>query len=215
MFTTVLKALLIHPNPLEREALTAWFCQHMQLEVIGRACCPGQLTDVPPDAALLVIFDYGTDSLSAKIATINQKNPQLKILIYSTAQTTSRVRELICAGVHGCLDVTSDIHESYEAVTAIRKGRVFYGQHIIGRLVNAFETVADLMTKHPTQTALSTREKEILVLVAREYSTARIATELFISIKTVETHRHNLFQKLQVKNVVGLTKAALRMGVLG
>ncbi|MCE6991046.1 LuxR C-terminal-related transcriptional regulator [Dyadobacter sp. CY323] len=61
---------------------------------------------------------------------------------------------------------------------------------------------------------MSKRETEILKLVASEYSTNRIASELFISGKTVETHRRNLFQKLGVKNSVGLTKIAVRLGVV-
>jgi len=84
-------------------------------------------------------------------------------------------------------------------------------------MIKLSETPVDLTENDPAPTKtdfLSKREIEILRLVASEYSTSRIANELFISGKTVESHRRNLFQKLGVKNSVGLTKIAVRLGVV-
>ncbi|SEJ66172.1 DNA-binding response regulator, NarL/FixJ family, contains REC and HTH domains [Dyadobacter sp. SG02] len=216
MQKTSLKTRLIHPYPIEREALSAWFRQQSMIELTG------ELRELPErycpsfeKADLVIVFDHGIEKLPARITCLRKAHPDLRLIIFRAGRSVSDIRDLIYAGVNAILDITSDTDEWYSAIRAIEKGQVFFDQHIMQNLAGLPVIRHNSIQIAETERILSIREKEILALVAREYSTSRIASELFISIKTVETHRRNLFQKLQVKNVVGLTKAALRMGVLG
>jgi DNA-binding NarL/FixJ family response regulator len=211
-----LQTLLIHPHPVEREALSAWFRQQSVIELTGSLReLPNQHCPALDKTDLVIVFDHGTEKLPARVTHLRKTCPHLRFIVFRTERSVSDIRDLVAAGVSALLDITSDIDDWYNATRAIGRGQLFFDQQIMQNLAGL--PVGPHNTPLSTETAriLSIREKEILALVAREYSTSRIASELFISIKTVETHRRNLFQKLQVKNVVGLTKAAMRMGVLG
>lgn len=214
MHADPIKTVLVHPNPIEREALNAWLRQQSMVAMAGNA---GDLTTgslLLAEAEMIIIFDYGLRALPAQIISLKRINRHLKFMVYHDSRSLSNIRDVVCAGVHGYIDLASEIEEWYEAMRAIANGRVYYGQRIMHHLAMSPVEMQECGIPESPDQALSAREMEILGLVAREYSTSRIATKLLISVKTVETHRRNLFQKLHVKNVVGLTKAALRMGVL-
>nr|WP_295923075.1 response regulator transcription factor [uncultured Dyadobacter sp.] len=214
MHADPIKTVLVHPNPIEREALCAWLRQQSMVVMTGHASDLSPGSPLLTEAEMVLIFDYGLPALPAQIISLKRSNPRLKFMVFHDSRSLSNIRDVICAGVHGYIDLASETGEWYEALHAVANGRVFYGQRIILQLAMDPVEMQDRCAPEASEQALSAREMEILGLVAREYSTSRIATKLFISVKTVETHRRNLFQKLHVKNVVGLTKAALRMGVL-
>ena len=216
MQKTCLNTFFVHPHPIEREALSAWLRQQSVIELTSVLReLPEQYCPPFEKADLVIVFDHGIENLPARITCLRKARPNLRFIIFRAERSVSDIRDLIYAGVNALLDATSDTDEWYSAIRAVAKDQVFFDQHIIQNLAGLPMNRHSSIPTPETERALSNREKEILALVAREYSTSRIASELFISIKTVETHRRNLFQKLQVKNVVGLTKAALRMGVLG
>ncbi|GGN04178.1 nitrate/nitrite response regulator protein [Dyadobacter beijingensis] len=213
---TPLKTLLIHPYPVEREALSAWFGRESGIHLTATL---RDLPDLPCpvlDAAhLVVVFDYDMEKLPSRITHLRKTCPGLRFAVFRPGGALSDIRDLVCAGVSAILDAASDTDEWYGAIRAIARGQIYFDQRIMQNLAALTAPHRDFGTTTETDHPLSLREMEILALVAREYSTSRIAAELFISIKTVETHRRNLFQKLHVKNVVGLTKVAMRLGVLG
>lgn len=216
MQKTSLNTYLIHPHPIEREALRAWFRQQSVIELTGELReLPEQYYPAFERADLLIVFDHGIGNLPSRITYLRKTCPNLRLMVFRAERSVSDIRDLIFAGVNALLDATSDTEEWYGAIRAVAKGQVFFDQRMMQNLAGSLNSQPASILAIETERTLSIREKEILALVAREYSTSRIASELFISIKTVETHRRNLFQKLQVKNVVGLTKVALRMGVLG
>lgn len=214
MHATTIKTILVHPNPIEREALCAWFRQQSVVTMIGHVSDLAFGSQLLTEAEMIIVFDYGFRALPGQIISLKRTNRHLKFMVLHYNRSVSNIRDIICAGVHGYIDLLSETDEWYEAIRAISDGHVFYGQRIMHHLAVSPAEMQEYCVPEASDRALSTREMEILDLVAREYSTSRIADELFISVKTVETHRRNLFQKLRVKNVVGLTKAALRMGVL-
>lgn len=214
MHADPIKTVLVHPNPIEREALCAWLRQQSMVVMAGHASDLSPGSTLLTEAEMILIFDYGLPALPAQIISLKRINRRLKFMVFHDSRSLSNIRDVICAGVHGYIDLASETDEWYEAMRAIANGRVYYGQRIMHHLAMSPVEMQECGIPGASDQVLSAREMEILGLVAREYSTSRIATKLFISVKTVETHRRNLFQKLRVKSVVGLTKAALRMGVL-
>ncbi|MEO6281829.1 MAG: response regulator transcription factor [Dyadobacter sp.] len=209
-------ACLVHPHPLECEAVAEWLRRRSYIELVGKCNNLDQITQLPylKEVDIAVVFAHNTEKTADQILKIRKLYPRLKFLLLAPSPSVESVREVVRSGVSGYIVFESELDEWERAIRAVSEGKVYYGQEVMMKLA---ETSVDTFISEPTPTTrdfLSKREVEILRLVASEYSTNKIANELCISDKTVETHRRNLFQKLGVKNAVGLTKIAVRMGVV-
>ncbi len=151
----------------------------------------------------LLVTDFsipGTDGLSL-IHTIRRIRPDLKVVVLSMHNEVHLVKEILKTGVHAYV-LKNDTHrELVHAIEEVMAGRMFMSSDV-GRML-----VRDL--QNPDEGKLLTdREREILKLIAQEYSNKQIAEELFISERTVETHRKNIFRKTSTSSLVGLIKFA-------
>lgn len=207
---------LVHPSPLECEAIAYWLSKQVFLDLQGKgAMLPEPSgTGCLNDIEMLIVFTDHAPATAHQIIHLRKSNPLLKILVASDTENTDALSDMVHCGVHGFIDVHAQVEDWEWAIRSVSQGKVYYGQQIMkilaGRAPAGAESESVSLSKH----SLSKREIEILMLVASEYSTNRIADKLFISSKTVESHRRNLFQKLGVKNCVGLTKVAVRLGVI-
>ncbi len=122
------------------------------------------------------------------------------------------INEMINAGVNGYILKNSDKHEVLNAIAAIDKGEQYLSETVTQELLKANNAIeAEDVGSKPNVTS---REREIIQLIAKEYSNAQIAKALFISERTVETHRKNIFRKTNTKSVVGLLKFAMEQNYL-
>ena len=133
------------------------------------------------------------------IKLLKIKLPQIKILVISMFQDLKSFE-----GIDGYLSKDTD---SIELKKAIKKIVIENEKYF----VKNFQNSEDLIFK---KTILSSREKEIVQLIANELTSDEIAEKLFVSKGTIETHRKNIFYKLQVKNIAGLVKKAMYLGVI-
>lgn len=133
------------------------------------------------------------------IKLLKQKIPTMKILVVSMFQDLKSYED-----IDGYLLKSTHIEE---LIRAIKEIVLENKKHF---LIND-DNVESFNFK---KTILSIREKEIIKLIAKEYTTDEIAQKLFLSKSTVETHRKNIFYKLQVKNIAGLVKKAIYLGVV-
>ena len=146
---------------------------------------------------------------------INQHHPKIKILVLSMFSEESFITRVMQAGAHGYLTKNSGKEELLKAINLVLQGHTYYSNEVTQVIMDSLKGQA-----HQPQGAtlrvpkLSKREKQILQLIVNEYTTADVAAELFISEKTVESHRSNLLAKLQVKNVAGLVRKALEFNLL-
>ncbi len=135
--------------------------------------------------------------------------PELHILILSGLESSSYIKEMMHKGCKGYLfKSTADQHTLLEAIHCVQQGDLFLNAALKEQLLQEMLT-AKRKLNHMKPT-LTRREKEILRLIASEYNNQQIADMLFISLRTVETHRYNLMQKLDVKNTAGLVKEAMQ-----
>lgn len=151
----------------------------------------------------LIVSDFnmpGMDGLSL-VHTVKRIKPNVKTIILSMHDETHLVKEILRAGVNGYV-LKKDTHrELMKAIEEVRNGRVYLSSDINKILISNLQ--------NPEEGRLLTdREREILKLIAREYSNKQIAEELFISERTVETHRKNIFKKTGTSSLVGLIKFA-------
>ena len=207
---------LVHPHSLVRAAVAEWLVCNAFIEVTGKS---GSLEEIAHSSKLdrtelLIAFAHAATGGAGQIANIKKTHPSLKIMIASDTSAISDVREIVHSGVNGYIDFNAEIEEWERAIKLVSTGKTYYAQQVMTQLAKVSIGGHTGQPAVETKNSLSKREIEVLRLVASEYTTNRIADELFISNKTVETHRRNLFQKLEVKNSVGLVKIAVRLGII-
>jgi len=140
---------------------------------------------------------------------IKTKHPKTKTLVVSMLHDTTTVQTLTKDNVDGYVPKNAEKQELLEAIEKILKGDKYFSQSIKDvYLKGMFSNEKSLIE------SLSKREKEVLKLIAEEYTTQEIADKLFLSKHTIESYRKNLISKLEVRNLAGLTKYAIKLGLL-
>jgi DNA-binding NarL/FixJ family response regulator len=142
---------------------------------------------------------------------LHRQYPDVKVIAFSSFDDTHYVKQIIRNGAKGYLLKNADQHTILAAITAVEKGEEYIDDSIKKILVQ--ESISG-QRRSMFEIPLTKREKEILQLIADGLSNQEIADKLFISLRTVETHRFNLTQKLDVKNAAGLVKEAIKRGLV-
>ncbi|MEP3207691.1 MAG: response regulator transcription factor [Maribacter sp.] len=140
---------------------------------------------------------------------IKEKYPSLKTLVVSMHIDGGMIDTLIRNNVDGYVPKNAEKDELLEAIRTIVAGEKYFSNE-----VKRAYTDAMFENKKAEEISLTQREKEVLKLIAEENTTQEIADTLFLSKHTIESYRKNLISKLQVKNLAGLTKHAIKMGLL-
>ncbi|GAB2800099.1 response regulator transcription factor [Rhabdobacter roseus] len=144
---------------------------------------------------------------------LRQKYPDLKILMLTVADDLDPIQDAYRAGVSGYVMKKAERAELEKALRTVASGQKYFGEAVMKELLTAGRQEAD--EEYTTDfVQLTRRELEIVRLIAQELSTSEIADKLFISVGTVETHRHNIMRKLGAKNVIGIIKYALKYKLL-
>lgn len=146
---------------------------------------------------------------------IKADHPGVAVLALTMHDDSSLINRMIEAGASGYILKSTGIDELMEAIETVAAGGKFLSRDvqkiIMQRIYNANDAITGIQ---PNVIRLTSRESEILQLIAKEYSNSQIAEKLFISERTVETHRKNIFIKTGTKTVVGLIKYAIENDLL-
>ncbi len=149
------------------------------------------------------------------IKAIKSVCPKINILVVSRNLTESWVIKSIKAGAKGFLTIDTDREELITAIYSLRNGYDYYSNSITQLLVNNY--VSNLTSPETGRNgvhSLSDRETEILRLWGKSYSNAEIAEKLYISLRTVESHKNHIMQKLKLKTSVDLVKFGIRNNII-
>jgi DNA-binding NarL/FixJ family response regulator len=154
----------------------------------------------------------GIDATRQLVAEI----PSVRVIALSMHSDKRYVSEMLAAGASAYLLKDSAFDELTRAIRAVVEGRRYLSQSVAAVVLDDY--VERMSTNAPVQTsttgrALSTREREVLQLMAEGLSTKEIAARLHLSVKTVETHRRQIMDKLGIFNIAGLIKYAVREGL--
>ncbi len=141
------------------------------------------------------------------------KYPNINIIALSMHQEENYIIKMMEAGAKGYLLKDAGSEEMLKAIRTVHIGQKHFNEHVSTTLLNYVTRGIKKENKSP-ELILTKREIEILRLVCMEYSNQEIATELYISIRTVDTHKRNLLEKLDAKNTVGLVKYAIKHGII-
>ncbi|SHJ70265.1 response regulator [Aquimarina spongiae] len=165
--------------------------------------------EINPDEKIdLIITDISMPQLDGislnKI--IKEKNQHIKTLVVSMHSDVEMIDDLIENDVDGYVPKNAEKEELLKAIQTILQGEKYFSKEIKDIYLQN-----KLSNKKKESVKLTQREVEVITLIAQEFTTQEIADQLFLSKHTVESYRKNLMSKLNVRNVAGLTKYALKM----
>lgn len=166
-------------------------------------------TDVPD--ILLLDIQLADDNGINLCSLIRKNHPAVKVIALTSFEDTSYVKQMIDEGAHGYLLKNIDVQTLRKAFEEVILGKLYIDDAIQKKIVQ--ETLSGKKGSR-YDIPLTKREKEILVLITDGLSNKEIADRLYISLRTVETHRFNLIQKLDAKNTAALIKEAGRRGLI-
>ena len=142
------------------------------------------------------------------INQVHQRQPHVTFLALSVSDAAEDVIGVIRAGARGYVTKSISTPELLDAINRVATGDAVFSPRLAGFVLDAFSGSIDVASIDEDLDRLSQREREVLKLIARGYSYKEIARELFISVKTVETHVSSVLRKLQLSNRHQLTKWA-------
>jgi two-component system response regulator NreC len=209
--------MIADDHPLVRSGLRALLERDGEFQVIAEAADGYEAIDLAvlhkPDVILL---DVGMPRLSGPDAaqSISQKIPAVRIVMLSMHSDEAYVLRALKAGARGYLLKASPEADVLAAVRAVAAGNAYFSPSITKLLVEDYVVEARRRGIEDSYDLLSTREKEILQILASGKTNREIADLLYISVATVETHRTNIFQKLHLHNLAELILYAVRKGLI-
>lgn len=211
------KILLVDDHEIMREGLAALLRKHPEYEIVGHAA-NGRIAlemadELAPD---LVLMDIEMPDLNGIDATRRMiaKCPELRVMALSTHAQRLMIVNMLQAGAAGYMLKESAFSELTEGLKAMREGRTYLCSKV-AKVV--FSDYVKMLT-NPNWNGgdgLTSREREVLQLVAEGHTTKEIAKTLDLSAKTVDSHREHIMHKLGIHNIAGLTKYAVREGLTG
>jgi len=204
-----LRVFLVDDHVMFRAGVRAELGAHV--DVVGEASTVSQaisaITATQPDVVLLDVHmpDGGG---RAVLEAVRRSQSQVKFLALSVSDAAEDVIGLIRAGARGYVTKTISPEDLAAAIRRVADGDAVFSPRLAGFVLDAFASRPDAPVADPELDQLTNREREVLRLLARGYAYKEIARELYISIKTVETHVSNVLRKLQMSNRYELSRWA-------
>jgi DNA-binding NarL/FixJ family response regulator len=219
---SLIKVLLADDHILVRAGIRSLLQSMIGVEVIGEADngrdAISKTSKLQPD---LVLLDISMSELNGlEVAErIHQEFPSIKIVMLSMHTHEEYVLQSIKAGASGYLLKDAAPTELEVAINAVMRGETYLSPAISKHLVDDFlrrnrEPKQPVENKESPFDQLTSRQREILQLIAEGNSTKEIANKLHISIKTVETHRMQIMERLGIRDIAGLVRYAIRMRII-
>lgn len=210
-----IRLLLAEDHAMFRELLARQLEEEPHMRVVaqvdnGRDAIESA-RELSPDVALMDIDMPGLNGVEAT-GQILQENPRIKVIGVSVHSDRSTIMRMFSAGAVGYLPKKCALEELIQAIKTVAANKVYVSPSVARVVVEHF------VSHHPVKEAmqikaLSRREREVLQSIAEGRSTKEIAFDLKVSVKTVESHRKNIMDKLQLYSVAELTKFAVREGL--
>ena len=207
-----IRVFIADDHKILRESLIILLSRDENIEVIGEAAdgqeAFGKICNLKPDVAVLDISLPGLNGLDLA-AKLHQEIPGIKIVILTMHKSEDVVARALFAGVKGYVLKDNALEELIQSIRIVNEGGTFLSDTITELVVNAY-TKDSRIGINDAAKSMSTREREILQLLAEGYNNKDISEKLSLSVKTVETHRANIMRKMEFKNITELVLYAVR-----
>jgi len=210
--------LLVEDHAIVRQGLRLLVQTDGDIEIVGEAKTGREAVQMAgtlrPE---VIVMDIAMPLLNGLEATrqILKAFPTMKVLILSAHSDPEYVEQVVKAGASGYLVKQSSGDVLAQAIRELHNGKTFFTAAIAKRLKEEYQKSPDgIGLRKNRDTELTSREAELLQLIAEGQANKQIASELGISIKTVEKHRQHLMEKLKIHDIAGLTRFAIAEGII-
>jgi DNA-binding NarL/FixJ family response regulator len=213
------RLFLVDDHPLVRSGLRALLGREPEIDVVGEAANGQELLDqlptIPCDVVLLDLHMPVLDGL-ATTQRLVAEYPQVRVLMLSMTDQARPIGQALQAGAHGYILKNADEGKISVAIQTVMSGKRFLCSEVGLALLDQVlgSAAAPASEAASTTSPLSRRELEVLQLIAAGLTTQQLADQLFLSRRTVETHRQNILAKTGVKNTAALIRHAMAQGYL-
>ena len=210
-----IRLLLVDDHPIVREGIKSAFLLKKHITVVGEASSGEEAVRkavrLKPHIILMDINMPGMSGLEAA-RRIGKLVPESKILALTMHENKEYIIEMSRLGARGYVFKDSPPTELLKAIETVHRGDLFFSPRASQHLLRAFIQDEPLQQRKAS-VRLTTREREIMALVVEGLKNLEIASRLGVTERTVETYRHRLMQKLQVRSIAGLIKYAIAEGI--
>lgn len=211
-----IKVLLVEDLTLTRSGIRALLDSSEELEVVGEAADGREAVRMAkklnPDVVLMDVAMPELNGIEAA-RQIHAAQPNVRIIMLSMHTDRQYIFESLRAGASGYVPKDVAFTELLEAIRVVSSGNTYLSPPLTGVVMDDYVRRAKGKQGASELEKLSSREREVLQLIAEGKSSAEVAQVLHISIRTVDTHRHNIMEKLDIHSIAGLTKFAIRHGL--
>jgi DNA-binding NarL/FixJ family response regulator len=206
-----IRVLVVDDQTMLRQLLVAVLKPLEKFTVIGEACDGEEAVRTAlalhPDILVLDVILPKIPGAEV-LRQVMPKLPNLRVLAISAHDDPSLLREMLACGAHGFVEKSAPLETFSEALREVADGKSYFGPRIT-------EILRDhLLNPERERPHLTAREREIIQLVAQGLSSKEIAAQLKVSSRTVENHRANIMNKLNIRDAVGLTRYAIKAGLV-
>ncbi len=211
------RIVLAEDHTILREGLRALLTADPDFEIIGEAADGREAVRfVEKQIPDLILMDLSMPRMTGMdaIREIKKRYPQTKIIALTVHKTEEYLRTTLQAGADGYVLKDATHEELMMAVESVLKGKTYLSPGVSRRVIEGYLEGKESQMPPSTLGLLSQREREVLKLIAEGYKNKEIATDLCISLKTVEKHRANLMKKLDLHNAAALTAYAIEQGLV-
>ncbi len=211
-----IKVIIADDHRIFRDGIRSILEKEKDIEVIDEAANGLEVIEKTANQAvdvLILDLDIGQPSGTEIIETIISLHPEIHILILSMIGLHDFVIQALEKGATGYILKNTGKDEVLTAIRSVAKGDSYFSKEVSAILIEQLNKPV-AMKKRIRDIPLTTREIEVLQLIAQEYSNQEIADQLFISIRTVDTHKRNMLEKLGARNTAGLVKYAFQKGLI-
>jgi DNA-binding NarL/FixJ family response regulator len=216
---SAIKVFLVDDHKLIRDGIKAHFEEDDRFDVVGEAANGQTALDLLKEMDVdIVLMDINMDEMDGIECTarICELYPHIKVLALTMLAENQHIKEMLKAGAVGYLLKNSNEQEIKHGIILVSEGQPFYSPKVLSTVMNSLSSPVAKKKKSRFEPSipLTEREKEVLVLIIKEYSNQEIADKLFISKRTVDAHKRNLLEKTGAKNVAGLVIFALNNEII-
>jgi DNA-binding NarL/FixJ family response regulator len=211
------RIVIAEDHTILREGLRALLSSSPDFDIVGEAEDGREaIRCVEKLKPHLVLTDLSMPRMNGMeaIREIRRRAPETKILVLTVHKTEEYILATLQAGADGYLLKDSSHAELLAAVTHVLSGKHYISPGISDKILEGYLEGRKAIKTRTSWETLTSREREILKLIAEGYKNKEIADDLCISVKTVEKHRANLMEKLNLHNVQGLTAFAIERGLV-
>ncbi len=210
----MIKLLVVDDHKLVREGIIAMLRNNNRLEIVAEADNGRQALEfIQMHSVDIVLMDINMPEMDGIETTtaIGKNYPEVKVLGISMHKDEVNIIAMLKAGASGYILKNSDKHTLHKAIMQVHSGNTFFPPDVAEIVMN--HHLQKKRRTIPKEEVLTNREKEVLYWIVEGLTNSEIAEKLFISKRTVDSHRNNLLEKLNAKNTAALVKYAVKYGI--